>query len=249
MIGSPPQNRNKPATLAGIALPPLVIALISVFQVVYSGSRLTTLTLRNGRIVLSSGEYIFDRADPEKSGSVKNIIDGNLQTAAILPFPGPPPEGTYLLIDSALSHWPPAHPGDRPRPRKPAAIRLYNGPCGRCPVEDFRRYSRIRRARIQILNRQANDPDREFLHERTFPIKTMMFDFPDTAGPIDIPLNLPVAPPSPGYPRNVSYIVSKITILEVYPGTEFPGRVAVAEFLYGDRAGEALQGQGGIVYW
>ena len=210
---------------------------------------LSPTTLRDGRIVLTPGEFIFHPSDPRRNGSALNIQDGKLHTAAVIPYPARHPQGTWFLIDVALSHWPPGAPGESPRVRKPGALILHNGICADCPIREFKAYGRIRRTRIELLARRANNPDKEFKHERWNVIYSRTLELPDRPGPFRVELPLPPAAASPGYPRNVFFLACKITVLSVHPGSRFPDRVALAEFTYVDGPDPALRKSAGEHIW
>jgi len=232
------------ARLAAFLVPAL-IAAVSCFFYFGSLQRLPSIVLGAGLLVWSPGEYIYHGSDPRVNGASKNAVDRNPETAAIQPYPAPHPEGSHWIIDCGLSHWPPAAPGQKPRPRRPDHILIYNGPCTSCSPRKFRAYGRIRRARLEILYRKANNPDKDFKHEPSLRVLTLRKEFPDAPGPVKIPLPLPAAGPSPGFPVGMIYIRAKITVESAYPGEKFPDRVALAEFRYADRgSNEALQKKG-----
>ena len=215
----------------------IILAILILFSTLWQYSysfKLSEYILKNGRIVLSSSELNYPPDDPGQSGGRAGIIDGDPSSPVVLRYPAPPPEGVYLLIDTALSHWPPQRDKQTPRARKPAEIIFYNGVCQKCEPEKFRGYSRVRRVRIEILNRKANNPDKDYLHEKTYPVRSFEWEFEDRPGPQRVKLNMPRALDSPAYPQNVFYIVTKIVVLSVYPGEVFNDRVALGELIYGD---------------
>lgn len=217
----------------------------SLYQIREAGRDLPGRIMQHGRVVLSSPGF-DDGAEPGL------LVDGRTDTAAVLRFPAPPPEGAFLLSDLALTHFPgPTGDPDRPlRPRRALALRLFNGACVDCSEQEFRRYGRIKRARLEILQRRANDPDVEFIIPPVRLLRSVELDFPDRPGPVEIPLELPDPDPAPAYPANVFYIICKLTVLEQFPGRKFPDRVAVAELIYVDSDLEAaLQGEGRPFPW
>ncbi len=212
------------------------VAGVSFYQATSSIRDVPSETLHRGRIILTPGEFLYAGDDPDRNGSRMNVMDGNENTAGIIPFPAPPPEGSYYLMDTALTHWPPLHQNGKPRRRIPSLLRITNGLCLNCPLSEFQKYGRIQTARIEILYRRANDPDVEYVIPPAVPQLVFRYDFPDRPGSFDIPLHLNRVLGSPAYPKNVYYIICKITVLTVYPGSVYSDRVALAEVVYGDRS-------------
>ncbi len=216
-----------------IAGPLLVLILVggSVLQILDGRQDLPDRILRGGRVVLGPGLAPV--------GSFSPLLDGDPQTAVTLRFPGPPPEGSYVLADLSLTHFPALRaPGIEtgPRPRRAGALRIFNGICANCQEAEFREFGRVRRARVEILVRRANDPDVEFEIPPARVVWSQVIDFPDRPGAVAIPLAVPDPLPSAVYPVNVFYIICKIAPLEQYPGTRFPDRLAIGEIQYFDLA-------------
>ncbi len=225
--------------LVGLALPalaPAAVGFLSAFQAWGYAPELPARTLASGRIILAPGEFYRAADDPRRDGRAANAGDGDLERAALVPFPAAHPEGTWWLIDLALSHWPARAPGAPPEIRTPHAITLWNGPCTRCPRDEFRRYARIKRARAELLVRRANNVDQEYVIPQAVPIWIREIVLLDQPGPQTIRLDgVPPGAPSSGWPENMNYLILKITVLETYPGAVFSDRVALAETLYADR--------------
>ena len=213
----------------------VALAAIAFWQAALQGENLPARVLDSGRIVLSSGFIAYDSRDPLRSGDDDNLLDGDPETPAVLRHPSGHPEGTtWFLIDLALSHWP-ALRGGAPRPRRPVSLRIWNGVCAQCPPEVFRRYSRIKRARLQLLQRRANRPDVEYIIPQAEPFGEYEINLPDRPGPVTIEFTgAELAPASPGWPDQIQYLIAKLIIIEIYPGSEFSDRVAVGETLYTD---------------
>jgi len=229
-----------------------LIPLFAIFAIAGSAFYLFTksveelplYTLERGRLIFTPGEFVYPPDDPGKNGQANNIHDCDPETAAVIPYPAVPPEGSYILMDLALSHYPGAN-GDRPRARKSALLRFYNGACTNCTEDKFQSYPRIKRARIEILKRRANDPDVEYVHPPVEKVLEWEQTFPDRPGPFDMALHLPPWPESARYPENVSNILVKLTVLEIYPGTKFNDRVAITEMEYADTPA----GGGPLHFW
>ena len=232
-------SREKKIIISGAIFATAIFAFFSYRQYSSSILDLAANTLFRGRIILGTEIFNYDSRDPNRTGNLKNIQDGDLDSAVILAYPSRHPEGAHLLIDTALSHWPPDNKSSSPRTRVPRKIIVYNGPCTNCERSEFRSYSRIKRARIEFLVRQANDPDQEFLHEKTLPLLILEKNFEDRPGPQTIEFNSLTFKESSGYPDQVFYIVLKVSILDVYPGSEFPNRAALSELTYMDASGES----------
>lgn len=198
------------------------LLVISLSLVITSKTNLPQHILHKGRIVLSSEIH---------AGKASALYDTDLNTSLVLTFPDAPPEGTYLLADLALSHFPPEQ---HPEPRKPQKIIVYNGRCTNCARPKFLEYSRIKKATIEILARRANDPDVENFIPPSRILYTRDVELADMAGPQSIGLEIPRAPKSISYPENVSYLIVKIIAKEVYSGTLYPNTVAIAEIQYVD---------------
>lgn len=225
--------------LFGLVLPalaPAALALLSAVQAWGYAPDLPARTLASGRIILSPGEFYRSPDDPARDGRASNAGDGDAERAAVVPFPAAHPEGTWFLIDLALSHWPGRTPGAPPESRTPRSIQIWNGPCERCAAHEFQRYSRIKRARMEFLVRRANNVDQEYVIPQAVPVWIREIALLDQPGPQTILLDgVPPAAPSSGWPENMNYLILKITVLETYPGAVFSDRVALAETLYSDR--------------
>lgn len=194
------------------------ILLATLLQGIWSGHDLERAALRRGRISLSSG----DTAEPDelknRENSVRFLLDGDLSTHTQIYFPSRHPEGTHLIAELGLTHLPAAVPV----PLRPVLIRFHQNQSGR--------FSTIRRARISILERRANDPDRENVIPPTQVVWERTVTLSNSAVS-DVALDLPMARDSLVYPQNVFLIIVKIQVLEVYEGVE-RNRVAVSELEY-----------------
>ncbi|MEQ9365996.1 MAG: hypothetical protein RIF32_17265 [Leptospirales bacterium] len=216
----------------------LVLGLtgVALFQATGYAERLADYALFRGRIVLSSGDLVFPADDPGTNGEAAAVLDGDPDRAAILRFPAEHPHGTFLLIDTALTHSPGTTAEAPPRPRRAVSLRIFNGVCLRCDPKRFTEYGRIKRARLEILYRRANNPDEEFVIPEARPVLERVLEFPDRPGGFTVSLeDLPAPPPSSGWPENMSYMITHIQVLEIYPGTRFADRFAVGEVVYRDR--------------
>lgn len=220
------------------ALLALVVLGVTIFQVLTSRHNLPTETLKRGRIVIVSGTPKEVSAPLKGDGSPSRLLDGNLEEAALLENPTRHPEGLFFLSDLALSHWPPEKPGMPPRERRPVALVIYNGVCTDCPLETFRAYPRIKKARLEILHRRANDPDVEMVIPEARIVYLTEIELPDRPGPVEIKLSLPIAEKSESYPDHVFYIITKIMPKELYPGTKAQTPVGLAEIEYVDESRE-----------
>lgn len=186
-----------------------------------------------GRIVLSSGDIPYHPLFPNINGKANSALDFDVDQPALLRHPSGHPEGTYLLMDLALSHWP-KKPDGKPMRRKPVSLIIHNGLCSRCSANRFRAISRIRRAKIEILYRRANNPDEEFVIPPARVVYSKEFSLPDSQEATEIKINPPLPEPSPEYPVNMNYIIGKLTVLDIYPGEVDPNAVAVGEVVYRD---------------
>ena len=219
--------------------------MIALAQARFSREDLGGRILRTGRIVLASAEYAQSLSEHAFLGSPARVLDGNLETGTVLAFHGGGNSAPYLLVDVGLSHDPPAR---TPRPRRPASLLLYPGPCTACSVARFSRYGRPRDIRLELYARQANNPDRDFRHEPPLLVHGWQVVLADRPGPQAVSIQVAAPPTSSGYPHNVSYYSMKIIVLSVYPGGEFPGSVAFSEVVYGD-ADPAVSVRAPIRYW
>lgn len=113
--------------------------------------------------------------------------------------PGPPPEGTFLLADTHLSQ-----PGDRP-----AQVLAFRS------IENCQGRARIKKARLEVLYRRANDPDREFLIPRALVVWQNTLSFPDHCGWHSVNLDLPAVAPDESF-KETQLLIVKITVLDVY---------------------------------
>ena len=226
-------GKYRAALLAGAAFA-LALATIAVYQSRGYASDLASYVLFRGRIVLSSGDLVFAPDDPEENGAASHVLDGDVNSPAILAFPAQHPHGTFLLIDTALSHW----PGEPPQARRPLQLEIYNGACGPdCDPRRFHRYGRMRNVTLQLLARRANNPDEEFVIPQAHPIWERSLELPDRPGPIVVPLSdAPAAPPATAWPENMSYWIVRGQVHTIYPGQVFADRFALAEVRYSDAA-------------
>ncbi len=227
-------NRPSRIPLAAGALLVLIVLGTTIFQVISSRHALPGETLKRGRIVIVSGRAVSVKAPIQGDGSPSHLLDGNLEEAALLENPTTHPEGLFFLSDLALTHWPPEKEGLHPRERRPVSLIVHNGVCTTCPLEVFRSYPRIKRARLEILHRRANDPDVEMVIPEARIVYLTEIELPDRPGPVEIPLPLPAAEKSDAYPDHVFYIIAKIMPKELYPGTKAQTPVGLAEIEYVD---------------
>ncbi len=216
-------------------LPVLIVTALSLWQSTAFRNDLAGHILRSGRLVLSSGDFIHHKSDPQRNGNDDHVIDGDLESAAVLLYPSPHPQGTWLLIDLGLSHWPAPESDAAPRPRKPAYVEIFNGPCTRCDGTRFRSHGRWKSVRVELLARRANVMDEEYVIPPEEVLWSRLIRLPDAPGPERLDLSdVPQAPPSSGWPENMSYIRIKFTALDVYPGERFDDRIALSEIVYAD---------------
>lgn len=218
-----------------------LLLAFSLFQALGYRADLPAYILAHGRIVLSSGDLVLPPDDAQRNGAAQRVQDGRRDTAAILRFPAEHPHGTFLLLDTALTHSPADQPGTS-RVRRPESLEFYNGACVECSDSEFRRYGRLKRVRIDLLHRQANNPDEEFVIPEARPVYSLEATLADRPGPQRISLNGASAPaPADDWPVGMHYIITRLQILEVYPGQEFADRFALTEVIYSDRDGSATQ--------
>ena len=221
--------RRLPAALFAFS-----ILFAGLWQALSSTANLPEWTLLRGRIAIASDSFVHSALDPLTDGGTYNLMDGDTETPTIFSFPSPHPHGAFLLVDLGLSHWPPENPGGALRPRTPQALFLSNGPCAKCSRSEFERYGRVKKASFQLLRRRANDPDAEFVIPETEVVSTQTITLPDKPGFQKIPLQAQPALTSAKYPENVFYMIGNIHVLDIYPGKQFPNRVAVSEIKYLD---------------
>ncbi len=224
-----------------ILLPALLafgLLLVGLLQSTAYQDDLAGYALFRGRIVLSSGDLVYPDDDPESNGAAARVLDSDPDRPAILRFPAAHPHGTFLLIDTALTHSPAGSDAEHSHapPRSALALEIYNGACRICAPERFRAYGRIKRARVQLLYRRANNPDEEFVIPQARPVFERIITLPDEPGPFSVSLRaLPPEAPSPGWPDGMQYMITRLEILEVYPGEVFADRFALGEIVYVDR--------------
>ncbi len=203
---------------------------------------LQEIILREGRIILSSRDLPYNPRDPSTPGEASNVIDGDFNSAVLLPHPSGHREGTYLLMDMALTH----HPSqDGLQPRRTLGFWMYMGGCADCPPETFHAYSRPKQGRLELLYRRANDPDQEFIIPPAHIIVTVTVHWKDTPSPQWVSLHVPDPAYSAKYPENVNYIIAKLYIDDVYPGKKFPDIVAIREIVYMDGEIPEIKGKAG----
>lgn len=198
------------------ALFPAAILAVSLLQALVSRHSLEQDTMRKGRIALSSGDIETPDVLKNRDNSVRSLLDGDLSTHTDLYFPSRHPEGTHIIAELGLTHLPPAA---NPVPLRPRALRIYQN-AG---------YGRIHKARISLLRRRANDPDKENLIppvEVIYRSDVMLKDEPVQ----EIPLPIEQAGHSSGYPQNVFLLIARIDVLELYPSSR--NRVAINELEY-----------------
>lgn len=212
----------------------LVITLAALRQTSSTEDEIKKNTLLYGRDVITNGEISFPPDHPGKDGNAHNIHDGDKETALILPFPGPPPEGTFILFDAGLSHFPLKNKEEL-KERLPVSAVIYNGSCTACPENEFREIPRMKKIRFEFLQRRANDPDVDFYFPETKPLFIEEHILPDKPGPYVVSIKVPPPAHSRRYPENTFLYRMKITVLDVYPGRRFHDRVAAAEVEYYDR--------------
>lgn len=228
--------RSRFLPMAGGGILALVVLGTTIVQVMTSRHNLATETLKRGRIVIVSGTPREVPAPIQGDGSPSRLLDENLEEPTLLENPTKHPEGLFFLSDLALTHYPPEKKGMKPRERQPLALIIYNGVCTACPPEVFRSYPRIKKARLEILHRRANDPDVEMVIPDARIVYLTEIELPDRPGPVEIPLPMPVAEKSESYPEHVFYIIAKIMPKELYPGTKAQTPVGLAEIEYVDRS-------------
>lgn len=231
--------------IAGPAGAAALLLAFTVLQAIGYRADLPAYILAHGRIVLSSGDFVFPHDDPQQNGAVGRVQDGRADTAGILHFPAAHPHGTFLLLDTALTHSPPRDTGETAgsgpaRARRPEALVFYSGPCANCTDEAFRRYGRLKRVRVDLLHRRANNPDEEFIIPDARPVYSREILLADQPGPQRFSLaDAPTPAPAADWPEGMHYIITRLQVLEIYPGTEFADRYALSEVVYLDRDGQA----------
>ena len=210
-----------------------LIVIVTFIQISPDPEKIRKNTLLYGRDVITNGEIIFPHDDPKRDGSAHNVHDGNPNSALVIPYPGTPPEGSFVLLDAGLSHF--SIPGESPQKiRIPVSISLYNGPCSSCDDENYRKIPRIKKMRVEFLKRQANDPDVDYFFPETIPIFSLTIDVPDEPGPLVIPLHIDPPAVSNRYPESTFYYRIKLTVLDIHQGTLFNDRVSMTEIEYTD---------------
>ncbi len=174
-----------------------------------------------------------------EGGPPAAILDGDLNHPARLLFPSKHPEGAWLLVDLAMSHWPPLAAGQPARRRFSDHLRIFSGTCTDCPPAEFRRVSRPRRLRVELLQRAANRVDEDFIIPPAQPIWIGTVELEDRAGEQIISLrDAPPPPPAAAWPEQMQYRIAKLIVESVYPGERQPELVAIAELIYVDRSEE-----------
>ena len=197
-----------PAFLVPTAIVAL-ITTISVRQATGYAANLASYVLYHGRLVLSSGDLVFPASDPRRNGAAALILDGDPERAAVFTYPANHPHGTFILIDTGLTH----SPGEPPAVRRPVALKIYNGVCEDCSLDTYRKYGRIKRARVEFMHRRANNPDEEFIIPPVQPVREFIVEFPDRPGPLEISLaDVPTPPRSTGWPDGSPWAKSSTSI-------------------------------------
>ncbi|MCB1327092.1 MAG: hypothetical protein KDK35_17780 [Leptospiraceae bacterium] len=217
---------------AGFAL---LLSAVAFLQATAFRSDLADRVLESGRVVLAPEAIPVSREDPGLDGSLSNLEDGDPETAAVVAYPANHPEKTHFLIDLALTHWPGIN-GGPPRARVPVAIVVRNGLCTNCDRSRFEDYSRVRRAEFSILYRHANRIDEDYEIPPVREVWTRTITLPDSPDPFSIFPDLSPPPASNGWGDHMDYIILRIRVETVYPGNRFPGRLALAEVTWKDRA-------------
>ena len=106
-------------------------------------------------------------------------------------------------------------------------------------MDQYNEFSRIKRARIEIYKRKANNPDKEYRHEKTEYITGLLREFPDRPGPFEVSLNIPSLEPIALFSDQPHFLIIKTVVLDVYYG-EKRDMVALGEFIYADNAADIV---------
>ena len=223
-------------TLPALSTPVLGAALILSAFLLSEGvllsraqNRARSLTELYPRIVFSRSMLHAPEIDPAF------VFDHDLKTAwwdrrdeedvvsGKDPGPIPPTNMLYLMFELAPTHF----PDSPPRRNRIRELIIYAG--NQAPGE-FQRYARPRTVELLFFSQQLVDADREFklpgapqfLQRKTIVLK----DLPQGQR---IALDLPAVAASPGFPINVAQLWLRTEFLDFYPGSEYPGKVAISE--------------------
>ncbi|MBE7438142.1 MAG: hypothetical protein HS115_06760 [Spirochaetales bacterium] len=120
-----------------------------------------------------------------------------------LVFPAAPPEGTFLLADAHLKSV-----QGNPSAGK-ARLSIRNG--GKKCLEK----GRIKKARLEVLYRRANDPDREFVIPPAHVVWKQTVSFPDQCAWHTLDFILPDVGPGKSY-EETQLLIIKVSVLEIY---------------------------------
>ncbi|MBX7057111.1 MAG: hypothetical protein K1X75_03525 [Leptospirales bacterium] len=212
-----------------LLIPALLVAL-SLWEALDPGDTLPGATLRNGRIVLAACSANDGMGH---DGRPARLLDDDLQSPALLELDCRHPEGNWLLIDLALSHWPSTA---TPQVRRSTSLEIYSGACTDCDIHLFRSYARPRRIRLQILWRRANNIDQEYIIPQAEPVFERSVELEDRPGAQRIDLEgVPLPSPSTAWPQHMNYIIAKLTVESIYPARDAQRPIAIAELRYIDR--------------
>lgn len=216
---------------AGLILSIIIAA--AIFESRMAQPDLATFVRINGRQVIAPGQK-QDNPDYHRI-NLRNLIDGDPDTSILLKHPANLPESTYILVDLGLTHWARRINEKAPTTRKANKIQIINGSCQRCPSDRFKQTARLKKIRIDLLYRQANNVDKEYEFPPVRVVSSKTVEINDSQDTIQVDLS-EISPPksSQRWPENMFYIIAKVVILDLYPGT-IDNRVAIAELIYLDQ--------------
>lgn len=198
-----------------LSITTLLVSIV-IFQWSFAGDSLPGSVLVGGRLMVDSGLL-----DAENSS--RNLLDGDPLTGCTLIYPSNHPQGTFLLWDMGLTHFPPEKPGDPLPARKAVELVIESGLSedGTSPV--YRSVGRPKKILLEVHYRQANDPDVDYYFPEPRVVFQKELTLPDSPAPFPVALDLPPLSDSPRYPEGVFLIVGKITVLSTYPGDPAQG--------------------------
>ena len=207
---------------------PTIIALsiclgfvtLSIIQATYFRTDLRRAMLKSGRRVA------YLEVDKESNIKKKWLYDGHklfdLDKKTALAIPFSKPQGT-VEIELALTHFFAKKAKPFPIPRKPAFINIYNGACTSCPIEKFRKKSRVKKVKLEIWMRELRFPIIDFIKTNEVKIWEKVYYFPDRPTPNKIDISkLSYLNISNEAPHKIAIVILRIQIQEIYAGLEKP---------------------------
>ena len=211
----------------------LLIIGLTGLEISMADPDLSAFVKKNGRLVLAPGQT---KGNPDfDSSNLQNLVDDDSNTFMLIDYPAEVNEKTYILVDLGLTHWAPQNKLGGPTSRKAVALKIANGSCLDCAPMEFQQHARLKKIRVDILYRQANNVDQDYKYPQINSVYSTFADLPDHPGVTTIDLSkVPIPLKSKSWPQNMFYIVAKIVIYDIYK-EKADQKLAIAEVAYIDR--------------